>query len=348
MATAGASHAARTGLSSAILICPEGRRLLVMVFACGHGSAVSRVVLTAVLLAALVAGASAQTVPVAAPAAPACVSVSLAVGGKRCIVPGSGRVEWFRDCEGCPEMVVLPRGSLASAPAQAGSAAPAGTGEGRVDFARPFAIGRFAVTFAQWDACVDAGGCNGYRPGDEGWGRGNRPVVNVSWEDTVAYARWLSDSTRKHYRIPSGVEREYAARASARTIYWWGDAIDLEQANIDLPVPARRQPGADYAALEKVRRRTVPVDSFAANPWGLYNVHGNVWEWTRDCAEPKVAPEGAGGATGIARTKRCGTRYSRGGSWLDFAAEAASASRIGFAADSRNRAQGFRLVRSLP
>ena len=92
----------------------------------------------------------------------------------------------------------------------------------RVTIVRPFAVGKYEVTFAEWDACVVAGGCGGHRPGDRGWGRGRRPVINVNWDDAKAYVRWLSDKTGKQYRLPSESEWEYAARAGTTTRYNWG------------------------------------------------------------------------------------------------------------------------------
>jgi formylglycine-generating enzyme required for sulfatase activity len=123
----------------------------------------------------------------------------------------------------------------------------------RVTIPAPFAVGRFAVTFDEWDACVSDGGYNGYKPGDEGWGRGKHPLINVNWDDAKAYTTWLSRKTGKTYRLLSEAEREYVTRASSGS-------------------------KGEYR-----RERTVPVDSLEANPWGLYNVHGNVWEWTEDC-----------------------------------------------------------------
>ena len=265
--------------------------------------------------------------PVIGKGSQGCVTVSIAYpkAGKRCIAPGSGAVVWFKDCATCPQMVAVP------------------------DIRRPgklFAAGRFAVTFAEWDACVAGGGCNGHRPADEGWGRDNRPVVNVNWGDAVAYTQWLSKVTGKAYRLPSAVERDHLARAGSTSSYWWGEDIDLDRANYDVPVPSRRMPGVDYSEVEKLRRKTVPVDSFLANRWGLYNVHGNVWEWTRDCAQTS-GPVAVGPRVATKATD-CGERISLGGSWNDFAEQARANRPVGFNAMSRNRAQGFRVIRVLP
>ena len=138
--------------------------------------------------------------------------------------PGSG--ESFRDCADCPEMVVAPAGSfdMGSPETEPDRMAQEGPRH-QVTFAKPFAVGRFAVTFAEWDACAGDGGCGGYKPGDQGWGRGNRPVINVDWNDAKAYVRWLSKKTGKPYRLLSEAEREYVARAGTVTPFWWGSTI---------------------------------------------------------------------------------------------------------------------------
>src|SRR5262249_38547432 len=100
-----------------------------------------------------------------------------------------------------------------------------------ITIARPFAVGKFGVTFDEWDACVASGGCNGYRPNDEGWGRGRQPVINVSWQDAKAYAAWLSKKTGATYRLPSEAEREYVTRAGTTTPFWWGNKYTTAQAN---------------------------------------------------------------------------------------------------------------------
>ena len=142
---------------------------------------------------------------------------------------------------------------------------------------KPFAVGRFAVTFAEWDACVAGGGCGGYKPSNSGWGRGDRPVINVSWDDAKAYVKWLSDKTRKKYRLLSEAEREYVTRAGTDTPFWWPNSISTDKANYD--------GNSTYGGGSKgeYRHMTLPVKSFQPNPWGLYQVHGNVWEWTEDC-----------------------------------------------------------------
>ena len=181
----------------------------------------------------------------------------------------------FRDCPNCPEMVVLPSGSfLMGAPPSDAFA----DGDERpyhpVTIAEPFAVGRYEVTFAEWDACVAEGGCNGYKPKDKKWGRGHRPVINVSWNDAQDYLYWLSRKTGKSYRLLSEAEWEYAVRAGTTTAYYWGNSGDAICAYANVGESA-----FDCDAEEM----SMPVGSFRPNPFGLYDMIGNVQEWTADC-----------------------------------------------------------------
>lgn len=133
-----------------------------------------------------------------------------------------------------------------------------------------FEIGVYEVTFAQWDACLAGGGCNGYRPDDERWGRGNHPVINVSWNDAQAYVRWLSRRTGQRYRLPTSAEWELAARGGRReTSFEWGEQSPV------CDVGAHTGAHSNNCPL----RETRVVGSFEANDYGLYDVHGNVREW---------------------------------------------------------------------
>jgi formylglycine-generating enzyme required for sulfatase activity len=258
------------------------------------------------------------------------------------IAPASGQS--FRDqlangepCAACPEMVVAPAGTftMGSPPSEAGHSDA--EVQVRVTIARPFAVGKFAVTFDQWDACVADGGCNGYRPPDH-WGRGNRPVINVNWNDATAYAEWLSGKTGKAYRLLSEAEREYVTRAGTTTPFWWGSSITPNQANYD--------GNGTYAGGPKGenRQRTVPVDNFEANPWGLFNVHGNVFDWTTDCWN--ASNQGNPGNGNARATGDCSLRVVRGGSWyfIPLYLRAAYRYRSPFA---RSLSVGFRLARTL-
>ena len=206
--------------------------------------------------------------------------------------PGAGRSEWFKDVDIGPEMVVVP-----------GSPA--------------FAIGRFAVTFAEWDAAQAHPEWRKYskieprKANDHSWGRGNQPVIDVSWNDAKAYCAWASAVTGKTYRLPSEAEWEQACRAGSKTEYWWGDQISPDQANYGMS-----------------KERTVPVDTFEANPWGLYQVHGNVWEWCEDAYDAS-------------------SRVVRGGSWYSGRGNLRSSIRSRFGPVGRNDDFGFRVARVL-
>ena len=182
--------------------------------------------------------------------------------------------ETFRDCAKCPEMVVVPAGSftMGSPQSEKGRSYYEGP-QHRVTFSQPFAVGKYAVTFDEWDACVADGGCNGYKPSDADWGRGKRPVVNVSWNDAQAYISWLKRKTGRDYHLLSEAQREYVTRAGTTTPFWWGSTISADQANYTHGGEAKSW----------YRYQTAPVDAFQPNPWGLYQVHGNVYEWTEDC-----------------------------------------------------------------
>jgi formylglycine-generating enzyme required for sulfatase activity len=253
-------------------------------------------------------------------------------------LPGAGRAEWFKDHDAALEMVVVPAGSFIMGSPEKEEERFDDEAPVPVTIARPFAVGRFALTFDQWDACVADGGCKGYRPADEGWGRGNRPVIKVSWDDAKAYAEWLSRKTGKTYRLLSEAEREYVTRAGTTTPFWWGSSITPKQANYD----------GNYTygggTIGEYRARTVPVDSFEANPWGLFNVHGNVWEWTADCCDSNQGNP----ANGSARTTGdCTRRVVRGGSWRYGPQGLRAAVRDGIPSDYRFYNLGFRLARTL-
>jgi formylglycine-generating enzyme required for sulfatase activity len=152
------------------------------------------------------------------------------------ISPASGQS--FRDrlangvpCTVCPEMMIVPAGTftMGSPPSEPGRFDS--EEQVPVTITRPFAVGKFAVTFDQWDACVADGGCNGHKPDDKGWGRGNRPVINVNWNDAKAFAEWLSLKTGMAYRLLSEAEHEYVTRAGTTTPFWRGSSISPNKAN---------------------------------------------------------------------------------------------------------------------
>ena len=246
----------------------------------------------------------------------------------------------FRDCDACPEMVVVPAGSfmMGSPASEEGRSDDEGPRH-HVTFEQLFAVGKYEVTFAEWDACVDGGGCNGYRPNDNGWGRGRRPVLNVSWKDAHAYVEWLSEQTGEVYRLLSEAEWEYVARAGTTTPFHTGTTISTGQANYNgnYTYGSGRQ-GED-------RRRTVAVGSFSANAFGLHDVHGNVWEWTQDCGNKTY--EGAPADGRAWESEECGAHVLRGGSWINTPWDLRSADRIRDTAGNRGSDYGFRLARTL-
>jgi formylglycine-generating enzyme required for sulfatase activity len=241
----------------------------------------------------------------------------------------------FKECANCPEMVVVPAGSftMGSPASEQDRSADEGP-QHKVTIARAFAVGRFEVTFKEWDACVDGGGCDDYTPSDEGWGRGRRPVINVSWNDAQSYVDWLSKRTGKPYRLLSESEYEYAARAGTQTAYPWGNAVGKNNANC-------HSCGSRWDA-----RQTAPVGSFAANRFGLYDMVGNVREWTEDCYHNTYIGAPADGSAWI-QNANCYDRVVRGGSYLLAPAFLRSASRYWFTTDYRLRYLGFRVARTL-
>lgn len=241
----------------------------------------------------------------------------------------------FKDCDVCPEMIVVPAGTftMGSPLSEKGRTGDEGP-EHLVAFARPFAVGKFSVTFAEWDACVAGGGCNGYRPGDLDWGRDRQPVINVNWNDAKAYVAWLSRKTGKPYRLLTESEREYVTRAGTRSAYWVGPVIAGSQANYN----ATAQNGPYL-------RRSNPVDSYAPNPWGLYQVHGNIEEWTEDCYSENYNVSPTDGSPWV--QSDCKFRVVRGGSWAYRPVALRSADRAQYLPTYRGDTVGLRVARAL-
>ena len=237
-----------------------------------------------------------------------------------------------------PEMVAIPASSFTMGSPDNELQRNSNEGPQRQVQIASFEMGKYEVTFDEWDACVADGGCTHY-PDDEGWGRGKRPVINVSFDDiTNEYIPWLNRKTGKQYRLPSEAEWEYAARAGTTTLFHTCDCIATAQANFNGSDPTRGCPKGEY------RQQTLPVGSLAANAFGLYDMHGNVWEWTQDCWNNSYrgAP-----STGAARTDgNCDWRVLRGGSWADVGWDVRAALRGLYSRDYRSFDFGFRLSRS--
>lgn len=237
----------------------------------------------------------------------------------------------FRDCPVCPLMTVIPAGHF-----QMGSDQhkPEERPVHEVTIAKPFALGVYEVTVGEWRACVSAGGCS-YQPPATLAGR--LPIGDLSWDDAHQYVRWLSQHTGAHYRLPSEAEWEYAARAGTTTDYWWGNDPGHNRANC-------KGCGSRWDA-----REPAPVGSFAANPFGLYDMNGNLWEWIEDCWHSSYhgAPSD-GSAWGGTRECRDLSRVLRGGCYMLGPDYMRSSRRYKYDRDVRYYLDGVRVAKTLP
>ncbi len=232
----------------------------------------------------------------------------------------------FRDCKECGEVVVVPAGSF-----EMGSTTEYENPVHRVTIAKPFAIGRHEVTFDEWDSCVSEGGCK-HRPDDRNWGRGNRPVINVSWLDAKEFVTWLSQKTGQTYRLPTEAEWEYAAKGGTKTPYWWGRDLGAAQANC-----RECKTGTSQQSSE--------VGSYKENPFSLHDTAGNVAEWVEDCWNDSYRGAPQNGSAWLKGD--CRLRVLRGGAFDSAARYLRSSSRFRYDLDVRYTANGFRVVREL-
>jgi formylglycine-generating enzyme required for sulfatase activity len=292
------------------------------------------------------AGSPAALSPPAAPA-PAAeppAAVAIQVGPAPKVAANDPGGEAFKECDDCPDMVVVPAGKamLGSPPGESGrqtfEAAPH-----VVEIAKPFAVGRYAVTFAQWDACYAEGACGHRRLGDLDFGRGKRPAIFVTWTEAQLYVQWLKRKTGQPYRLLSEAEWEYAARGCkglkcAYAPFWFGP-IKPELAVYD----TRRS--YDGSPKANPRLKTLPVDSGPPNPFGLYNMLGNVRQWTQDCWNAAPAALASNGAPVLSGD--CSARATRGGSWADDPAKLRAAARDYESVDEGSERIGFRVARDL-
>lgn len=216
--------------------------------------------------------------------------------------------------------------------------------QGRRDDERPhrvrvaaFQMLKTPVTFAMFDAFCAA--TEREPPEDESWGRADRPVIHVSYWDAVDYADWLSERTGRACRLPTEAEWEYACRAGTTTAFWTGETLTTEQANYDADIICGSSPEGVYG------QRTTPVRSFPPNPWGLHDMHGNVWEWCASAYDADYTGREQYDASRDRANK--GPRALRGGSWYNWPAWVRSAVRFGDTPTFCDIHVGFRLVRSL-
>ncbi len=232
----------------------------------------------------------------------------------------------FKDCDLCPEMVVISAGDFMMGSNERFYEKPVH----RVTIAKPFAVGKYEVTWDEWEACVAEAICdNGpvtKAGGDNGWGKGRRPVIEVSWHDANNYVAWLNSKVPgKPYRLLSEAEWEYAARAGTTTQYHWGDAFDLSKANNG--------------------NKMVPVGQYAPNSFGLYDMHGNVLEWVQDCYKESYDGAPTDGRS-VSETPDC-RRVLRSGAWSYGPRDLRAANRYETPPVDRMNAVGFRVARML-
>jgi formylglycine-generating enzyme required for sulfatase activity len=238
----------------------------------------------------------------------------------------------FKECTDCPEMIVVPAGSfMMGSPETEKDRSENERPQHNVTIAKPFAVAKYELTFAEWDACVAHGDCLPH-VSDSGWGRGRQPAINVSWHDAQSYVAWLSRITGKEYRLLSEAEYEYAARAGTQTAYPWGDEIGKNNANCG-------RCGSQWDS-----KQTAPVGSFAANGFGLYDMVGNVFEWVEDCYHNSYNGAPADGAAWTGSD--CTNRVVHGGFWMGSPGYLRSAYRSRGISVSRDGV-GFRVARTL-
>ena len=244
----------------------------------------------------------------------------------------------FRECEACPEMVVVPKGAfMMGTPANEPDRFKGEDPIHRVTIAKPFAVGRFAISFDEWDACLADGGCDGFK-GDDKFGRGRQPAQGINFEKAKLYLAWLSKKVGRTYRLPSESEREYFTRAGTTTPFWFGNTVSSQNANYKASMPYGNGPhGPDSTG-------PVVVDSYAPNPFGLYQVHGNVFEWTEDCFNKRYTEDTPTDGSPWLEGD-CHKRMLRGGTW-DWSANML---RSGYRENSIVDGYGnsFRVVRTL-
>lgn len=255
----------------------------------------------------------------------------------------------FRECaKACPEMVVLPAGSFRmgspeSEQERADDEGPVHT----VTIQKPFAVGKFEITWDEWEECVSMRGCDGSPTGDSGYGRGRKPVINVSWNQAMSYVRWLSRITGEEYRLLTEAEWEYSARAGSSTVYSFGSALAeiCNHANLADESFRRRGYTGDIADCDDGHIDTAPVGNYPPNAFGLHDMHGNVFEWTRDCYvnSYKTAPTDG---SNVLDTENC-SRVLRGGSWASSPKFHRAARRGRNSQAYRGGFLGFRAARSM-
>ena len=247
---------------------------------------------------------------------------------KQAATPTTNKTEGIRDCPACPEMLVLPAGTVTMGE-QRGDRSERPVH--KVSIKRPFAIGKYEVTIGQWNECVNAGACS-YKAAKGGPSE-NSPVRDISWNDAQEYVRWLSRVTKQEYRLPTEAEWEYSARANTQTRFWWGDTVGSGNANC-------KDCGGKWD-----RSAPAEVDAYPPNPFGVYGANGGVWEWVTDCWHKSY--HGAPNDGSSWDKPDCRENVIRGGSWRNDASYIHSASRFKYDTNVRYLLNGFRVAKTL-
>ncbi|MGE5469717.1 MAG: SUMF1/EgtB/PvdO family nonheme iron enzyme [Bacteroidota bacterium] len=270
----------------------------------------------------------AERKPAAAPAKVTPAASSAAPPASTSRQANAGELTEIKDCPACPAMISLPRGSFTMG---SNAADPSEKPAHHVAIGEPFAIGKYEVTAGQWNACVAAEGCP--RIATNSGVPDNAPARDISWDDAGLYVKWLSRTSGKTYRLPSEAEWEYAARGGTSTRYWWGDQM--------------RPGNADCKGCGEPWQASGPVNvgSFAANPYGLHDMNGSVWEWVADCWHSSYQGAPTDGRSWA--TADCPVRVIRGGSWRDDASYMLSSTRFKYDASIRHSQNGFRVAREV-
>ncbi|MCY3885567.1 MAG: formylglycine-generating enzyme family protein [Gammaproteobacteria bacterium] len=241
-----------------------------------------------------------------------------------------------------PEMVVIPAGTFLMGCMEENDCPENALPVHEVSITK-FALGKYEVTFEEYDRFANA--TEHRLPQDFGWGRGNQPVLNVSWNDAHKYVAWLSKETGEEYRLPSEAEWEYAARAGSNKAFFFGNEVSklCEYAN-------HADSSTDFswrneACSDGVANQTSKVGRYLANSWGLHDMHGNVWEWVADCWYENYSKAPSDGNAWI--PEGCTDRVVRGGSFNGNARFLSSSFRLYTRADYPGHVHGFRVARTI-
>ncbi len=244
----------------------------------------------------------------------------------------------FKDCETCPEMIIIPSGSfvMGSPKDEIGHVHDE---EPQIEVSVPrFALARFETTWDDWEICVKAGACSADND-DQGWGKGLRPVSTIDLQDTQSYISFLNDKTSRAYRLPTESEWEYSARSGTKTPFSFGETLSTDQANFD-------GNGVYGSGVKGIyRQKTVDAGSFPANPFGLFDMNGNVWEWVQDCYVNTLASTPIDGSAHL--VEDCSRLVVRGGSYDNYPRAARSSLRHYMGPEVQEIDLGFRVARTL-